>query len=275
MKDIIGCYIIGGSSTVIEDRRIGWNIKAEGWRGFVDRWVKPAIEMGFKRLELHNPGGTLGTEVMQADQFIHARNAGLDWILDDFIEVWKPITASGIEVISYLGDIKDDNDFKKRAAGTYSKDDWFRRIEQSYNLPLNAGMSIGFDALSEVGPDSTEYLFVKLIQSMGVKVYIEPFPHHDYPNLFPLNALTTQSLRDAWSSWWPPKKELLTGEQITLMDKPPAGQTWETYTRWLPKWCQEKRALNETPMVLMYELVRDRFPIAKLNGPQEISPKAE
>lgn len=231
---LIAVFLIGWSSNVVADRDVDWNIKSEGWSGFVNTHVKPALTWGVHRVELHNPFGALPNENMQFDQYLEAQAAGLTWLTDGFVDAWKPITSSGTEVICYLGDLEDDTDFT-----SLSSDQWFERFWASAKPCLDAGMSIGFDAVVLQGPNSIEYKGVQAVQAKGVKVYVESRPllwtqnWWSY-NIYSINSWWLRSnpaLYEDAKPWAAPNSSL-TGEILRLVD-PPAGHSWSDASAWL------------------------------------------
>lgn len=247
-----------GSGRAPAIRNTGWNIARDGWQQFVDQWIKPMIDLGVRRFQLHNPFGTDLGEPMEMDQAIEAEQRGLRGLLDDFVSAWRPITASGqVEVISYLGLF--DVDMRRLQTGQYSKDDFLETFWKCFRLPLDAGMSLGWDALhyNGVGERDTWYLMYRLIQSLGVKCYIEPWPHRLRPHLWDCNHESTvqvwrNMVRDPnrWPSWAAPR-EVCTGEACVIMNSPDAtqGHTWQNGDTWQPQWCREIMAQGMTPIV--------------------------
>lgn len=228
-------YSIGFSSNVAADRNVGWDIKKLGWAGFIDKYVKPQIAWGARRIVLGNPFGALGGEDMQLDQYIDARDAGLNWLTDGFAEAWRPITASGVEVIAYLGAIPNDPDFGGPPA------QWQPRFWESINPVLDAGMNVAFDASSGAPVTSTTYAAVKLAEARGAKVYVEPRPNKNQPQWhgYPVISLdsfwkTSDPSVNSGALNWAATNEQLTGEVIRLITEPPAGSTWAQINQWLP-----------------------------------------
>lgn len=252
MNNFIGYFNIGFSGGAISNRNIGYDLKEIGWREFIDRWVKPLIlEKGVSRIELHNPAGTLPNEDMQADQFIHARRQGLDWVSKDFISAWRPITAmKNVEIISYLGLMHTDADFSRLKLKRNCKDNWLYRVYDAYRLPMDAGMSIGFDAIHHEPEESPEHHFVKMVSGLGLKTYIEPWPHKDCPHWFQSNHITVNSF---WphvnGSSWAADEKLLTGEKIMMINKGlETNGGFEYFWLWGPKMIRDFQAKGFTVM---------------------------
>jgi len=234
---IIAWFPIGNSSADNNNRCISWNIKKEGWRGFVDRWAWPALSSGFDAIQLHNPGGTKTTEDMMADQFIAAKEAGLGWILEGFVEAWKPVTRRA-PVIAYLGMLPHN----KRLEGLLNRKDYFGflvNIAACYRLPLEAGMDIAFDAMHHVREGSWELAVYRMLTAMGVRTYVEPTPHSsDRPlyeaNFQIVNTTLERTLKNA-EPWMAPLEQL-SGERVILLNNLPEGRKWDNQIEWVPQW---------------------------------------
>ncbi len=234
---IIAWYPIGNSSPDDKDRRIAWNIKKEGWQGFVDRWALPAMTGGFDVIQLHNPGGTKAKEEMMADQFISAKEAGLGWILDGFVDAWKPMTRR-IPVIAYMG-MLPKNPRLQKLIDRKDRFGFLVNLAAAYRLPLEAGMDIAFDALHNVSEGSWELSVYRLLTSLGVRTYVETAPSATDRALFDanfqiVNATLERTLKNA-EPWMAPLEQL-SGERIILLNNLPDGKKWEAEPDWVPQW---------------------------------------
>lgn len=234
---IIAWYPIGNSSPDERERHIGWNIKKSGWQGFVDTWALPAISAGFDVIQIHNPGGTLAKEDMAPDQFLTAKEAGLSWVLNGFVEAWKPVTRR-LPVIAYLGALPKN----KRLQGLLDRKDHFGflvNVAACYRLPLEAGMDIAFDAMHQVREGSWELAVYRMLTSMGVRTYVEPAPNvTDLPlynaNFQIVNTTLERTLKNA-EPWMAPLEQL-SGERVILLNNLPEGRTWDNEIEWVPQW---------------------------------------
>ncbi|MBU6414197.1 MAG: hypothetical protein KGS45_12070 [Planctomycetes bacterium] len=234
---IIAWYPIGNSSPDDKDRRIGWNLKKEGWQGFVDRYALPVMSGGFDAIQLHNPGGTRAKEEMMADQFITAKESGQRWILQEFVDAWKPVTKR-IPVIAYMGMLPKN----PRLLALLNRKDYFGflvNIAAAYRLPLEAGMEIAFDALHDVKEGSWELNVYRLLTAMGVRTYVETAPNaSDIPlfnaNFQIVNTTLERTLKNA-EPWMAPLEQL-SGERIILLNNLPQGKKWEDEPDWVPQW---------------------------------------
>jgi|GEM_PF-3775005 len=223
---------IGGSTNNAANRRIGWNIKSDGWSGFVAKHVAPLIPLGMKRTLLHNPFGTLASDgVFQFDQFVDAKAAGLNWLTDGFAEAFRPVTAAGIEVIGYLGSLPYDDEF----SSINNVDDYMARVKQSIQPLIDAGMSVAFDYIVSATSNDWAFQVVQSLRDSGVKVYAENRPPANAPYW---HSHATIHVEDSFqqydparnaSSWWAARNETLRGEILRFVGTPPSGTSWNTW----------------------------------------------
>lgn len=268
--DVDRCVIwctIGGSAHNPATRDVSGVLVTDGWHAYVDQVIWPMIELGYTRFALHNPFGTrtdLG-EAMQADQYLDAISQGTKFLLRDFKEAFRPVTER-CEVISYLGSLRYTDSLNVLRNNPLKVDNWLKRIYQCYYLSLEAGMSIGFDGLFELPETDAGYRFCRLLESLGVKVYVEPWPHKDFPNFFDLNSITTYHLYTVKQPWWAAPREQLTGEVMIILNRPPTGETWSTALTkpWLPDWCRYFYSNNMTPAFGPFEILRNKMTFQQL-----------
>ncbi len=242
---LVGYFLIGGSTTRNEDRRVGWGIKTGGWQGFVDTHVQPVLDWGVRRVELHNPFGTLPREVMQFDQYLEAQKASLTWLYKDFVSAWSPLTSGQngpkVEVIAYLGSLVLDQDFKQLlASGDLAE--WHRRAWKSLEPAMQAGMSIGFDAVTSAPADHPAYQFIKGLRDSGVRVYVEGWPSVKQPHWCEFNVIvSTQQIRKIHEKWAVPQSQIK-GEIVRLGNLPALNKSWKQ-TGWeLPEYSSVLRS---------------------------------
>ena len=229
VQRFVSFYNIGWSANSPRHRNIGWNVATRGWANFVRFHIQPQIDFGVRRFQLHNPFGDIAGEVMQLDQYQHAREAGLLPVVNGFVEAWKPITQQGIEVIGYVGCGMHDPDFDD-----LELEAWIQRAFESVQPMLDAGMSIGLDAAIFAGPDSPTHVFAQRLRDRGVRVYIEAKPTRDTPHWFdyPVILLDPMWIYSALGTGDPAAQRyaiddsLLSGE-IVRMVRPREGETHE------------------------------------------------
>lgn len=177
-------FNIGFSANDPANRMVGRGLPRSSWETFVRLSVKPVSRRGVRRFELHNPFGALNGEVMQLDQFLHAKDARLDFLTEGFVEAWKPITDSGIEVIGYVGCGTQDPDFDDLAPAA-----WQARALASVQPLLDAGMSIGLDAAVNEPAESQTFEFASRLRQMGTRVYVEAKPTRFTPHWFDFDVI--------------------------------------------------------------------------------------
>lgn len=259
MSKVISFYGIGSADDPTR-RNIGFDVVEKGWKNFVDREVLPGIDLGVTRYQLHNPAGTDRNFEMQVDQFLLAKkNPELANVWKDFVKVWKPITNKA-EIICYMGVIKhpQNKDLESYKNNKYKKALWLQRLIECYKLPLDAGMSLGFDAFFELERSTPEFTFFETLTNLGVRTYTEPWPHKSTPHFFPHNSITTEQLYLAFSDDWAAKKESVTGEKIRLLNQPPAGKTWQDYESWAPEWVRKTIAEGWSVSIPLYDQIRNK-----------------
>lgn len=262
-NQIIAYWGIGSGDN--PNRNIGWVEPSGGWTAFVETWVKPGIDLGITRWQLHNPAGTETGQPMQADQFVLAKEQGLDWVIEDFVKAWRPITEQpGIEVIAYLGMFYEG--LLERQESPKRKDAFMQRLVDSYRYPVDAGMSIGFDALHQQPASSEAATWMRFLQSMEVKTYIEPWPYIGSQHLWDCHHMSTLWLYNHMTrvdgSWAAPRDQL-TGEPIIILSQPIDGETWATYHEWAPKWCREMNSQGFTISTALNDMIQWREPLEK------------
>ena len=238
-QKIIGWFNIGYSSRHEGDRMVGRQIKKTGWKGFVDGTVREQLAAGVRRFQLHNPFGARPNQSMQFDQFLHARDGGFDWLYADFLPAWKPVIlgkytdGEPVEVIAYLGSLDKGKKITQLVAAG-DVEGYLTRALASIQLVRRAGMSIGFDSLGGrdgVVEHDPAYRFVALLESLDVRVYIEPRPHKEHVHLHRFNIITldefwrTTEVHPAASQWIAPKEQL-TGEIVRILRRPYKNTNW-------------------------------------------------
>ncbi len=193
------------------------------WQRYIERVIRPLHQWGIKRFLLHSPGGSLPGKDFEFDQFIHARDAGLDWLFVDFVDAWARFRQFDpkTELICYLGKIPGDRDFDPGDANAFN-----RRAEASLELPLAAGMSIGFDACVGEPPSS---LTRKLVESVAkrTRVYVEGYPTKEQEHWADFNVIAgIENMHRGKLDGWGVPIERLRGELVRLVNNPPAGHTF-------------------------------------------------
>ena len=219
---LIAFYNIAFSSQRAENRHVGRGLTTSGWSGFVDTWIRPDLAIGFRRIQLHNPFGDDGDFPMELDQYQRAQEAGLGWLTEGFVEAWKPVIrgdytgGESVDVLAYMGTARLEPFESLEAQGNWEA--WLARAEESIRLPVEAGMSLGFDSFSLAEEGSYTHRFTEILKKRGIAFYIETWPRRSAPHWQHANIIANEiwyqsnSTRDNVFS-----REELTGEVIRLM----------------------------------------------------------
>lgn len=226
--DVISWLEIGHSAPLDADRHVGYGIKQHGgWTWFVNNTIQAEYDWGVRRFAMHNPFGTLAGEYMQFDQYLHAQDAGLNWLTKDFVSAWSTWISAhpDAEVIAYIGTLdfqgEEDPDFARYDAPELQHL-WLKRAIDSLSPLIDSGISIAFDTGGRYAEGSAPYNLMRLVESLGVRIYTEPVPFlsathlHDLPSMALFDG---DQLRDSYS--------YLPEEQIWIMGdvSPRKGET--------------------------------------------------
>jgi hypothetical protein len=198
---LVEYWLIGGSDRDNESRR---NVKPRqvgegGWTAFVEERVRPAYQWGLRRFWLHNPFGTVPGEVMQFDQYLDAKEAGLHMLTDDFASAWRPVVdgrfGEPVELIAYLGTANFNDDRLARAKAERDPAAVLATALRCVQPVLLAGASLGADAASTLPDDGPEFDFYKFLEGIGQRVYVEARPRLEAPGWrrFPVVSM---------DDWW-------------------------------------------------------------------------
>ncbi|MEM6855616.1 MAG: hypothetical protein AAF593_14510, partial [Planctomycetota bacterium] len=185
-RDRVTVWLTVGGATLNQDgRRMQKDLLAGGWDLYIERRVKPMLDLGARRLVLSIPFGYRGPGVFQFDQLLEMREeiptspyGGVFAQIDaGFVDAWKPIVQGAytdgdpVEVICYLGKLKDDPDFTELDDAAYRQ-----RYYASIQPALDAGMSLGFDASSGINVGTREHDLIAETEANGTRCYIEARP---------------------------------------------------------------------------------------------------
>lgn len=196
---LVEAWLIGGSHHDPARRMVGTHqIGAGGWPDFVQQRAKDVYDWGLRRFWLHNPFGTLPSQLMQFDQYLDAEDAGLDVLTENFAESWAPVVQGSfgepVELIAYLGTADSADDRLKTAFADGNPASILGTMLACVKPVLLAGGSIGADMAVKLSDDGPEFRFYKYLESIGIPVYVESRPKLDNPGWaeFPVFAV------DAW-----------------------------------------------------------------------------
>lgn len=217
---------ISGGNQPASVRTIGWGIPQHGWGQYVSGRFATLQSYGTRRILLHNPFGTLpGEAIFQFDQFILAQEAGLTNVTNTFVDAWRPVTQSGVEVIAYIGKLWQDPDFDALT----DFDAYMDRVMRSIRPMIEAGVSIGFDSIVAAPGDSRAYMVVEAVRNSGVKVYNENRPsasntfYHSYNGVYYDHWWPGGDPANNPDAWWAATNQQLTGEILRATMNPPTG----------------------------------------------------
>ena len=235
VNQLVDYLLIGGGSSDASARMINQVSLANGWSGFVSNMIQTDLAWGVKRIELHNPFGILPTDtIYPADQFLEAQNAGLHWLTDDFVQAWKPVTASGVEVIGYIGNPEYDASFQPLVSDPAA---WQARFDASVAPLVQAGMSIAFDMGQGMTQGDLFTQALDRLRAQGVKVYLETRPPEfsPYQLTFPVINVNGFDANNPYvdpQEYWGAKNSELAAGVLQLIQSPPPGTSW-TDRDWL------------------------------------------
>lgn len=245
-------FVIGRSSNNWLHRQVGRNMPGNGWAHLVNQQAIPKIaEHGLRRVQLHNPFGAMPgwMEPMQFDQLIDAKDAKLDWLTEGFSEAWQPVQDQGVEIISYIGSPRLDEDSKQwiERAG---EDSWRENYAWPAVAPIvDSGMNLGYDAAGGATKDSPTYRFSQALLDRGVKVYIEASPPADYDWWFDFPVIVIEETwqdRKDHPDWAGPDD--LTGEMLRIVRVSPEWFDENPDDAWPERAC---RVLAEGDTVIL------------------------
>jgi hypothetical protein len=95
------------------------------------------------------------------------------WVTERFVEYWKPIVESGVEVIAYIGNPLKD---KKMKLYEHNEALWFSEAHKEVKPFTDAGMTIAFDYINGGEINSLSWRFVEQLQAKGTRVIAENPP---------------------------------------------------------------------------------------------------
>ena len=204
----IAWHTIGGRSTYMP-YRLAWLENDPLPESY---WTSPqftaelywTLNRGFQRIFLHNPFRQSPTSTeggMQFDQYLEAQ-VTTPWLTNRFVEIFKPVVESGVEVIAYVGspdpyEPGGHNGDCEQQALMEKPDLWWARAWSALQPFLDAGMSIGLDASVVTDANSYTYQLAEALRARGVRVYVESVPEVRNPHwgVYPFIMANSQ-----W--WW-------------------------------------------------------------------------
>lgn len=201
---MISCWLLaGGGAGADVPGHLGWGVADAGWQPVADmavRQIGPVLEAcgSPRRIVLHNPWGLWNTPGRPAQMSLHQERYAeacddLDLAVASFQPAWLPLIRSGWEVVAYLG-FDELVDAPKPAKPST----WFNHLHRSLNRTLATGCSVGIDtAAAKSAGDGyyTEPRVARLLQSLGVRVYVEGPPKQEWTDT---PIIIDASASDSW-----------------------------------------------------------------------------
>ena len=225
---LISFYNIGGGGKPGAPYRAPhYMVGVKSWKEFIEKNIEPEYQWGCRRWILHNPFGD-AKGPMHFDQALLARKHGFDYLVDDFVEAWTDFKKrhDDVEIVAYLGKLRGNKQFapfEPEVPGSLEPRDpaqWIERAMKSVELPLKAGMSIGFDAASGARKGSPTHAFIMLLRGLGVKTYVEAIPKKGHDHLTPYGVVTAWRFYNRKGRWDRSiRPEKIKGEFIILANR--------------------------------------------------------
>lgn len=199
LDQIISWWGIGSGGDASR-RHTQWIEPDDGWPGFVERRILPLRGLGVRRFWLHTPMGhsgvmrnqpVVGDTLIRFDQWLEAREKpSLGWLTRDFAKAWLPMTRGGVQVVAYLGTLPGAPEFGDLLRGRQR--DYFDRLTKSLRPFLDAGCDLALDSAVLSQPGDSVYELVQLLNSRGVRTYIESMPRVDAPHWFGADIVSSE-----------------------------------------------------------------------------------
>lgn len=176
-----------------KDERDGYRpphymVGVSGWKEFIQKNIAPEFDWGVRRWALHNPfGSPTDGRPMLFDQFLVAQAHDRPELTTDFVEAWTDFLQQhpGVELIIYLGKMRSVDTFEQNLPER--PDLYLERALEAVRPILRlreyGKVAVAFDASSGVSENHPVYHFMRLINSLGVPVYCEAWPHKDNMHL--------------------------------------------------------------------------------------------
>jgi hypothetical protein len=221
---LIAFFPIANGTTDLTNRTVVPDYLQNGWTPWVDQLIDPLIDQGYTRFHLHLPFGVETPLYWDLDAFLKAKEAGLNWLTDDFVQAFKPITAQGHEVIAYIGTEDDGAGFGTTDA------QWFARFWAAFQPILDAKVSVAFDAGVLRPEQHNLYAAAQMLRARDIKVYVEARPlkaNEQWGNFGVFSEEVWWQRSDpnqsADAADWALPDEQLTGEVVRWVFFPPEG----------------------------------------------------
>jgi hypothetical protein len=227
-----------------DGRRLPEMVLEQGWQAYVDQNIQPMVDYGFRRIMFHNPFGTLAGLSYEYDQYLealHSDDPRLQAAAQNFVEPWRNIVDQGVEVIFYIGTVLGDSASFGMGDDPYSAEGFdVERMRASVEPLLEAGVSIGFDAITRFAADHPLHQYALELQDRGVTVYVEGRPMVGFEHWADFRIINTQvwwnqSDPDQRQNGWAYTNEQVdnqTPENLLWQHIPTSGNDWND-TGWI------------------------------------------
>lgn len=247
-KSVMGMHSFWADHGDASLRYVRPEVSREGWISFVDKQVKPMIDLGLERLMLHTPFGAnpAPRQSMDFSQYLDCKASGPEMLWKDFAKAWKPITKQ-IEVVAYFGDPRSTASLMRYKTKKHSVDNWVRYAIDCLHPALDSDMNIGIDISCDYDFEDPEWKLMDLLNSLGCKQYIETYwakektHYHDFP-CFVAEAFWPRTY-DGWGL----EREKQRAEALRISNMTLYGMGWHQTMEWYPRWFAECWNSNANP----------------------------
>lgn len=161
-----------------------------GWRGFMDKYVRPQLDLGVRRflfwmpfgqdeLRDHHVAGRTFKSRVRFDQWqqalAHQRDVpvGQRWMTEGFVEETRKLTDAGCQVIGYTGTFPGSPEYDC-ASGLQRR----AYVEQSLSPFLAAGCDVAFDSAVRAPAWHPLRRITHELRNRNVRVYVEAMPYN-------------------------------------------------------------------------------------------------
>jgi len=157
--------------------------KRGGFDRWLNDWIRPLYDRGFRRLIIHNPlGNDPESNSMDIDQVYDAYDEGRGWNVAEFNTMLTRIGREmpGLKIIVYIG--TNNEDTTGALEDGRSRDHLIRSASLFLFTSVldQEHVTVAFDAATNYADDSPERHLVDLIRAykrpQGHEVYVEPLP---------------------------------------------------------------------------------------------------
>ncbi|MEM7626581.1 MAG: hypothetical protein AAF333_13375 [Planctomycetota bacterium] len=181
--DQVGLFASVFSNSGVADRNAAEVRRRSGWPGWIETHIEPAVAWATADdpdrsviVAVWNPFGTTSGP-MQPDQFLEARDAGLDWLTDGYVDAWLSFKARhpNVRVMMYVGKPSAD----PTTMGLIRRgrlDEAIARRDASFAPLVAVSDLIGLDALSASPSGGLDAWTVRWLHEQGVEVVGELNP---------------------------------------------------------------------------------------------------